>query len=509
MQWAWSFNAGAPVQYVAIDNGAAFFMGGDGSQQEVTAVSLATGDVLWHVPLSDVSDSNSSLTVDNGKVFVVYVGSSGQSSLAVHIAAMDEGTGNGGWDQTLGSQSEPTPPVASDGVVYETVNAVNGSSTQVFAVHESDGAIAWDTSPQDGTLGPVTLAGGWVLAGSAAPAAYAFDPLTGSQAWFTSHFHGRGTPDSSSDGSRIWVENNTPDSTCCAQEGIFSTRDGSGKGQFGGWAPSFAYGEQFQAVNDGANALKIVASDPTTGAVHWSYDEYSGRSSQTFGSLPLAADGYIFVESQNGDISALDRASGRTVWGVDTMRATQGSWGSDIASLAAGDGYLVVPAGDYILAFKGSGQPPPTPPGPPTADAAATTSPGGSNNPSERAITLAALRREASRLLSQIRPLSLAHLHLLRLHTDATSVGMLSVRVEAAARGERHGSRYTVIASGRTTLSRSAAPLILRTRARGRRSLRIRPRPTAWSIRVVLTLTPHTPGLAPVTAVATATEASR
>jgi hypothetical protein len=74
------------------------------------------------------------------------------------------------------------------------------------------------------------------------------------------------------------------------------------------------------------------------------------------GSAPLLADGSVFAEGPEGQVWALDPCTG-TVQGQSQVAAPAEMVYQPLKSLAAGDGYLVVPTENGLTAFKGSGTP--------------------------------------------------------------------------------------------------------------------------------------------------------
>jgi outer membrane protein assembly factor BamB len=67
---------------------------------------------------------------------------------------------------------------------------------------------------------------------------------------------------------------------------------------------------------------------------------------------PIVVNQYVFIRSSSGNLYALDAATGQIAW-TTTLPAAIGAnvKGLPFASLAAGDGLLVVPSGNTVSAY--------------------------------------------------------------------------------------------------------------------------------------------------------------
>lgn len=65
----------------------------------------------------------------------------------------------------------------------------------------------------------------------------------------------------------------------------------------------------------------------------------------------------VIVGSSSGQVYALDAATGEQLWATNTGAAIYSGNGNVISGLAAGDGLLVVPAGNTLSAFTLSTNP--------------------------------------------------------------------------------------------------------------------------------------------------------
>jgi outer membrane protein assembly factor BamB len=72
---------------------------------------------------------------------------------------------------------------------------------------------------------------------------------------------------------------------------------------------------------------------------------------------PIIVDTAVIVGSSSGQVYALDTATGAQLWTANVGAAITNGNGFVISALAAGDGLLVVPAGNTLSAFTLSTDP--------------------------------------------------------------------------------------------------------------------------------------------------------
>ena len=78
--------------------------------------------------------------------------------------------------------------------------------------------------------------------------------------------------------------------------------------------------------------------------VNWSFSGDGGLITS-----PIVVNNYVFIGSTSGNLYGLDAATGNVVWTQNTGAAFP--YADDTAGLSAGDGLLVVPAGNSIVAY--------------------------------------------------------------------------------------------------------------------------------------------------------------
>jgi outer membrane protein assembly factor BamB len=340
---AWVVTLSDDASYPLIAGGKVFVLtsrteaGGNGTQ--LHALDLATGASVWG-PVSIPGGFNwAGHAYDRGAVFVV--DSSGE------LRAFDAATGALRWLVDLPYQySFSSSPTATDGTVYV---AGAGSGGTIYAVAESDGALRWTS---------------WVGAATAAVApdgvfvaelclAYKLDLLTGSRIWShggpCSYFWPSDVAAYSPGGLYVRGAGRAASDPLVT---VFDPFDGTSLATFGpatagSWAPSLALG------SSGAFLVAMGALDAVdlSGNPLWRF-----AAGGTLLSAPIAVNGVVFVGASTGTVYALDAVTGAELWsgdaGAEILLPQEGTPFRPLPGLAAGEGYLVVPAGRRITAWQ-------------------------------------------------------------------------------------------------------------------------------------------------------------
>jgi outer membrane protein assembly factor BamB len=87
----------------------------------------------------------------------------------------------------------------------------------------------------------------------------------------------------------------------------------------------------------------------STNQVNWSF-----AGDGTLVTSPIVVNNYVFVGSTSGNLYGLDAATGSLVWSQNTGGAAPATYVSTFqgpTGLSAGDGLLVVPAGNTVTAY--------------------------------------------------------------------------------------------------------------------------------------------------------------
>jgi outer membrane protein assembly factor BamB len=328
----WSVNVGGPASYALIVGGRVFVTVSVNGNSQLLALDAVTGTTLWG-PIAFSGTANA--TYDAGILFVV----SSSGILSQIISALDPATGNPKWSATVGGGWYPAPPVAADGVVY----ALNGGLVTAF--DEATGATLWQRGVS-GTSGTVAVSVDGVYA-SAPCTTFALQPVTGAVIWMnnTGCSGGGGSTPIVADGVLYSPIDGMYSGT------VFGAETGSLLGNFSAsYLPAFTHTNGFFLKN---STLQGIAS--SNNQILWSF---AGDGALV--TSPIAVNNYVIVGSSNGNIYALDAATGSQVWTQSLGGTIQANSNGIIAiytGLAAGAGLLVVPSGNNVTAFVLSANP--------------------------------------------------------------------------------------------------------------------------------------------------------
>ena len=336
----WTASLDGPPSYALIAGGRVFatvsLSGGVG---ELVALDASTGAKLWG-PIALPYASNAAY--DNGKVFVLSanIGTSGM------VSAYDAATGTKLWTTALTSQYWFTgPPVAANGFVY--VGGA-GSGGTLYAVDQTTGALTWTYLVNGGSnASPSVTADGVYV--SYPCQTYDFRPLTGELVWQdNAGCEGGG-------GATGTVANGvvySPNLSTSFGGSSFNAETGVLLGSYGANAPP-AIGSQTGYFLQGTTLRAITLSNDT---IQWSFD-----GDGTFTTAPILVNGYVFILGDSGKLYTLDGTTGAALSQSNlggAMTSSNNGYGQMQASgLSAGDGLLVVPAGNKLIAFTLSTNP--------------------------------------------------------------------------------------------------------------------------------------------------------
>ncbi len=317
----WSRDLGNQISYPLIAGGRVFVTTVAG----LHALDATTGATLWTT--GDLGSSPAA-AYDAGRVFVIT--SNGL------LRAFDASTGTQVWTRQLSGQTFMSPPTATEGTVY-----VVGYPT-VHAVSETDGTIKWSTANVGGVSSSPTVSATAVYIALACTRVNALAPSTGAVLWnrpgSCSGIGGRTAP---LFGGRLYArfDNAVLDAGTGVQVGEFSSAP----------APAFN-GPTGYFVIGSLNGGTLEARDLTSGNLKWSF-----TGDGTLSSAPIVVNGYVYIGSTSGKLYALSESTGTNVW-TGTVGAAinppdeQSS--AAPAGLAAGEGVIVVPASNRLVAYQ-------------------------------------------------------------------------------------------------------------------------------------------------------------
>jgi outer membrane protein assembly factor BamB len=337
---SWTVTLDGAVSYPLIAAGKVFVVtrnAGDAYGTWLRAVDLATGAIVWGPIAIPGTYYSSGHAYDGGKLFVV--------TFDGQLRSFDAATGAEGWSVDLPLQyAFRGPPVATGGVVYVSGQ---GSGGTLYAVNQANGAILWTRNIDVGDGSPAVSPDGVFV--SAPCQVYKIDLLTGSTLWHHAGpcSGGGGTTPAYANGS-LYVR----DPGMTVPTGIVHDAfSGTSVGAFGDASriPIPALGATRAFVTTGG---KLRGMDLDMRDVAWTFDG-DGR----LASAPIVIEDVVFVGSASGDVYAVDAGTGSQRWlGEGTVEITSGDDTSrPLTGLGAGEGYLVVPAGSTLTAWRVAG----------------------------------------------------------------------------------------------------------------------------------------------------------
>lgn len=339
--WSVTYSGGRP-DYAVIADGKVFVAAPTGnffSPSQLIAYDEATGAVVWgpmSIGTGGFAFHTAFAAYDNGRVFIVsdtgfLCSFNGQTGAQYWFGCFHEGS----------IYQLAAPPVAVAGVIY-----LNGQSSQyggaVFAIDELTGQVKWVGSTNVAQYSSPTVSPTGVYVDDGCQV-YDLDPATGAPLW-------------------KWQ-----DTTCSTGGSGVTTQLWNGRlyvddEQFGAFGPhifdastgaildTFPFGNYPALDGDtayyGGDDMGIEAVDLSSGAVRWTFSSTARLANH------IIANGVVYTGDANGTVYGLRASDGTTVFstnvGAPVANADHTHWSS---GLAAGDGYLAVPAGNSLLVF--------------------------------------------------------------------------------------------------------------------------------------------------------------
>jgi outer membrane protein assembly factor BamB len=301
--------------------------------RDVYALDERTGATVWtrHI---DGTYWRGALTYDAGRLFVV-----GYDGIVYALAPAD---GSILWQAALpNAHGAASAPVAANGRVLYTAAADPGST--VGALDEGDGHALWSDTLDLGS-GTPALDGDRLYIAGASPTAQAFSATTGALQW--------NVPGGSSGAGvltvvgagRLWVWPEEPTGPGWA----FDIATGASAGGFSSPTAPAIDGDLVAMRSD-----RGVWAQDATGRHLWDVD--LGRE---LTSPLLIVNGVVLVGALDGTVAGLDLATGRSVWSANVGAGVTGASPTravnSLGGMGGGDGLLVVPAQQRLVAFRGS-----------------------------------------------------------------------------------------------------------------------------------------------------------
>jgi outer membrane protein assembly factor BamB len=327
----WSRNMGGTLSYSLIVAGRVFVMVRNQTTglYRLRALDEATGADLWAVDLPN-SIIWCGPAYDSGRVFV--------SRIDGLVEAVDAASGTVAWTKQLtGNNGVGLPPVATGGTLFVQAGGVGGT---IYALAVADGAVKWTANTFDPGPTSPAVSSTALYASFACGRIYAFSPATGAQLWFrSSSCSGGGGTTPVLAGGRLYSRDNTLGNL------ILDAGNAANLGSFSSVRiPAFDASTGYYL-----NGSFLEARDINSGALKWSFN-----GDGTLNTAPIIDNGYVYVGAQSGKLYALNATTGANVW---TGNAGAPMINSDTIGLAAGEGILVVPATNLLVAYQAAPNP--------------------------------------------------------------------------------------------------------------------------------------------------------
>ncbi|MGZ8260585.1 MAG: outer membrane protein assembly factor BamB family protein [Caldimonas sp.] len=337
---SWSRTFTDRVSYPLIADGKVFVVeeGGQGTTHpsRLHALDRTTGAVAWGPVDLPGTFPAAGHAFDRGKVFVAtYEGL---------IMSFDAATGQPGWSTKLpNSYAFVSAPTAVDGVVH----VVDSATNSVVALDESNGSLLW-TVRINGGNSPPAIAANKVFVASPCNY-YALDTRSGMESW---HYNG---PCSGGGGATVVVAQGVAYVREFFIKGYIEARDAISGALLSKFTPASAFSQlPIPAVT--ATSVFVLDSgtlqrlDRSLGTISWSF-----AGDGTLTSAPIVIGSFVIVGSSSGSLYAVDAATGVERWSARLptgLDPTIESYNVTLVDLAAGEGYLVVPARNTLTAFR-------------------------------------------------------------------------------------------------------------------------------------------------------------
>jgi outer membrane protein assembly factor BamB len=336
----WSATLGGTViSYPVIAGGRIFVttdLAGTSSATALYALDETTGGIAWGPVALPGLFRFSAAAYDHGTVFVV--------TFEGLLMSFDAATGTPGWSTTLDSTGN-SMPTAVNGIIY--LNTAGG----LVAVDEIGGHLLWRQDPATIYGSALAIVPDGVF-GASSCEAVKLEPLSGALLWHYINGCVDGptktpVPAGGALYVRAMVNNAGPDS-----DNLLDAASGRLLGMFASQRmPSFSATTGFFLRDPGfTESGTLAAVSLATGTTLWTF---TGDGRLT--SAPVVIDNVVVVGSLSGNVYALDAAGGSVLWSGSTgapIAVPDESNGNITSGLGAGDGYLVVPAGNVLNAWR-------------------------------------------------------------------------------------------------------------------------------------------------------------
>jgi len=328
----WQVDLGGDVSYPLIADGKVFvtYLPWDDSTHKVLALDETTGDALWSATVFPGAVPRANMAYDNGRLFLV--------NFDGLLQALDADDGDVAWSVRLPLQSAFTaPPTAVDGIVYVGGAGFGGT---LYALDESNGALLWSESVENGDDSSPAIYNGSVYVSYVCTQIYSFDDLTGDELWhYSGTCEGGGGHTPVVKGGKLYVHDDDANPSGFVFDAITGTLldrfDASDTPVIGATTGYYLQSGTLRGI------------DLAGGSVLWSF-----AGDGHFESSPVVVDDYAFIGSTMGNLYAVNTRTGAVGWSTQVGAAIGAYAAGQVTGLGAGDGIVVVPASNLLTAYR-------------------------------------------------------------------------------------------------------------------------------------------------------------
>jgi outer membrane protein assembly factor BamB len=326
---SWSVNIGGTPSYAVIVGQTVYVMANNNGNSQLFALNAATGATVWG-PIAFSGPAG--VTYDGGMLFI----NSGSYISSGILVALDATTGNQKWSATIpGEFATQSPPVAAQGIVYILEDGT------LTAYAESSGAQLWLVS-STGTNGSaaVTVDGVYI---SQPCMVFDFVPATGAVVWS----HNTGCDGGGGETPVVGYGRAYAAIGGLYSGNVYDSEAGTVLGAFNySVPPAVSATHAYTLFNSTLQGLTL-----SNNQIDWSF-----AGDGMLVTSPIVVNNYVFVGSTSGNLYGLDATTGALLWTQSMGAAIPGPENGGYAlqgysGLSAGDGLLIVPAGNTVTAY--------------------------------------------------------------------------------------------------------------------------------------------------------------
>jgi outer membrane protein assembly factor BamB len=337
----WATTLAPHLSYPIVTHGMVFVVG-LGSTSMLYALSARTGRIVWKRRTPPGYGPWIGAAYDDGMVFVVPESGAtpGGPGAMFAYSARD---GMPLWRAVLpGQYLFSSAPTARDGYVYTGGAGVGGT---VYAVRETDGKLVWTAPVENGDSSAPAVTADGVFVSYVCPQTYRFAPAAGTQIWqYAGGCEGGGGESAAVYAGSVWVRDVYDFQT----DGIvLDAKSGALTGGFNStYAPAFWSGTGFFTEPGSLTATALA-----TGKSLWSVAAPAGS---TFSCAPIVVNGTVYVPSTSGALYGFASDTGRPAFKMLLPAPVLCSeyFAVPLLGLGAGDGLVVVPSGNELVALQ-------------------------------------------------------------------------------------------------------------------------------------------------------------